>query len=85
MAGPVQVKGRGFPATAVIFAAAAGEEEEDDDDDAWPDSSAAVSLPLPAEDAICRPHPDSASNDRPGAKMEGSNDGRTDGQGSGMK
>lgn len=68
MAGPVQVKGRGFLATAVIFAAEAG------DDDAWPDSSAAISLPLPAEDAICRPHPDSASIDRPGAKMEGSND-----------
>jgi hypothetical protein len=42
MAGPVQVKRRGF-----LMVAAA-----DDDDDASPDSSLVISLPLPAEGVV---------------------------------
>jgi hypothetical protein len=46
MAGPVQVKRRGF------LMVAAADEDDDDDDDASPDSSLVISLPLPAEGVV---------------------------------
>jgi hypothetical protein len=53
MAGPVQVKRRGFLVVIAVFAAA--DFDKDEDDDASPDSSLAISVPLLADAVICIP------------------------------